>query len=61
MTTKVYNVEITTRAIKAIQSLEENIPCFVNYTEKDTERYTVVIRCREEDVAYVERVLAPYV
>ena len=49
----------------AIAEIEERIPCFteVNFwvTPDDEVMVTLVIRCREQDAAFVERMLAPFV
>ena len=49
----------------AIAEIEERIPCFTEvnfwYTTDDEVMITLVIRCREQDAAFVERMLAPFV
>ena len=49
----------------AIAEIEERIPCFTEvnfwYTPDDEVMVTLVIRCREQDAAFVERMLAPFV
>ena len=43
---------------ESLEEIKEKIPCFVYVDSKANEVY---ITCREEDAAFVERVLAPYV
>ena len=49
----------------AIAEIEERIPCFteVNFWDipDDEVMVTLVIHCREQDAAFVERMLAPFV
>lgn len=49
----------------AINVIEEGIPCFINWhpvTIGDVEDLILVeVTCREEDTAYVEKMLAPFV
>lgn len=47
--------------LMAVRRIEMTIPCFTVILDKDEDWYEVTITCREEDVAYVERELAPYV
>lgn len=49
----------------AISTIEDRIPCFTEVNFWDTTEgevmVTLVIRCREQDAAFVERILAPFV
>lgn len=49
----------------AISTIEDRIPCFteVNFwdTSEDEVMVMLTIRCREQDAAFVERMLAPFV
>ena len=46
--------------IVATWKIEQHIPCWVSKTTSG--KHTLVeVTCREEDMAYVERTLAPYV
>ena len=49
----------------AIAEIGERIPCLTEvnfwYTPDDEVRVTLLIRCREQDAAFVERMLAPFV
>ena len=51
----------STDCLMAVRRIEMTIPCFTVILDKDEDWYEVTITCREEDVAYVERELAPYV
>lgn len=62
MTTKVYYVIATEDVLNAFKTIKNTIPCFIQIVLEDNDTiYHCSIQCREEDVAYVERVLAPYV
>lgn len=49
----------------AIAEIEDRIPCFTEVNFWDTPdgevMVTLVIRCREQDAAFVEKMLAPFV
>lgn len=63
MITKVYFIENTPRANAVLDLLEKAIPCFTDrkpsVSYPDCLAYT--IQCRAEDVATVEKYLAPIV
>lgn len=42
----------------ALWKIRDEIPCYIYVDEKDN---VVYIDCREEDAAFVEKILAPYV
>ena len=48
-------------AARAIDYLANAIPCFIRETLITRDGLTVTIEARNEDLATVERVLAPYV
>ena len=50
-----------TNCLMAVRKIEMAIPCFIVILNKDEDWFEVTITCREEDIAYVERELAPYV
>ena len=46
----------------ALNEIEERIPCFVNwFFIDDSDSIYAEIECRQEDAAYVEKMLAPFV
>lgn len=45
----------------ALNEIEEHIPCFVNWFFNDGNSIYAEIECRQEDTAYVEKMLAPFV
>lgn len=62
MKTKTYSLPWeNVDCLMAIRRIEMNIPCFTLIRDTDDDWYEVTITCREEDVVYVERELAPYV
>ena len=61
MTNKTYYIENSAELDEVLEQIEETFPCFVereliemNYSEVD-------INAREEDIASIERLLAPLV
>ena len=61
MTTKCYFLENSDSAARAVDYLANAIPCFIRETLITRDGLTVTIEARNEDLATVERVLAPYV
>ena len=61
MTIKCYFLENSDSAARAVDYLANAIPCFIRETLITREGLTVTIEARNEDIATVERVLAPYV
>lgn len=61
MTEKIYYIENSLELATALLSIEILIPCFIerNFIEMDYSK--VVIIARNEDIATVERFLAPLV
>lgn len=49
------------KVVKAITKICDNIPCFIDVNTVSTNRFEFTIRCRQEDIVYVEKVLAPFV
>ena len=45
----------------ALNEIEERVPCFVNWFFNDDDSIYAEIECRQEDAAYVEKMLAPFV
>lgn len=57
MRTYCYNLDHDNDAVQgALTTIAETIPCFI--WDEDGETY---IECREEDAAYVERMIADFV
>lgn len=61
MTKKVYYIEATVSLISAIEYLENTIPCFIECEPVEMNYMEVSIICRNEDVAFVEKAVAPLV
>lgn len=51
-----YYLDMSEACRGALTGIAERIPCFI-WEENDL----IVIECREDDAAFVERILAPYV
>lgn len=49
------------KVVKAITKICDNIPCFIDANAVSINRFELTIRCRQEDIVYVEKVLAPFV
>lgn len=61
MVKKCYLLGNDEKTIAAISRLISRIPCFIDTAPVSSTRFELYIQCRAEDVACVERVLAPYV
>lgn len=62
MKTKVYLLENSTEALRACLTVEKTIPCFTSRTySSDRTYFEYEIQCREQDLPFVERTLAPHV
>ena len=61
MKTVNYIMAITAEADEAIRKLSHAIPCWVNIFPIDEDYTEIEIRCRAEDVAFVEKTLAEFV
>ena len=62
MRTKVYLINNSSDAQQACSTVEKAIPCFTSRTyAPDRTTFEYEIQCREEDLPFVERTLAPYV
>lgn len=44
-----------------VKGVFDNVPCFVDMHSVEAGVVKLVVNCREEDIAYIERELAPYV
>lgn len=63
MKTLSYFIESCAELMLALNEIIERIPCLADWYPLDEEEsYIVVtITCRQEDTAYVERMIAPFV
>lgn len=61
MTTKCYFLDNSDAAARAVDYLANLIPCFIRELLVTKEGLTVTIEARDEDLATVETILAPYV
>lgn len=63
MIEKYYYVEPCAELNLVLNTIIEMIPCFADWfpLEEDDGYIVVKISCREEDIAYVERMIAPFV
>lgn len=65
MTTLEYTITNNLVAGLALKEIEGKIPCFFDISDTDSENMedyiTVTIYCRNEDVEFVEKILAPFV
>lgn len=63
MKTLSYFIEAAAELELALNLIIEKIPCLADWYpfEDDDEHLVVTITCRQEDVAFVEKMLAPFV
>ena len=63
MKTLSYFIEAAAELDLALNLIVEKIPCLADWypMEDDGEHLVVTITCRQEDTAFVERMLAPFV
>lgn len=61
MTTKCYFLENSDSCACAIDHIIDAIPCFIRVLLFTNDGITLTIECRDADLAFVERTLAPYV
>lgn len=62
MTIKTYIVETSADLDLALNIIKETIPCFVEWKfSEDDETAELTIKCRDEDVAYTQNMLACFV
>lgn len=65
MKTVEYGIVNNLLAGMALQAIANRIPCFIHVENKDPENtqtfINIAIECREADLPFVERVLAPFV
>ena len=61
MTKKCYILMHSSAVETAIRKLSYSVPCFLDRSELCAGYFELAVTCRREDVAAVERRLAPYV
>ena len=61
MTTKCYFLENSDSCVRTIDYITNVIPCFIRELLIPNDSITLTIECRDYDLAFVERTLAPYV
>lgn len=61
MATKCYFLDNSDACARAIDYITNAIPCFIREFFIDKKNITLTIECRDADLAFVERTLAPYV
>ena len=63
MKTLSYFIEATAELDLVLNLIVERIPCLADWypMEDDGEHLVVTVTCRQEDAAYVDRMLAPLV
>ena len=62
MKTLSYFLEIAAELDLALNIIVERIPCLADYPlDEDDPHIVATSTCRQEDAAYVERMLAPFV
>lgn len=61
MINKTYYIENTTELNNALELIENTFPCFVERKYIEMDYSQIDIKAREEDIASIERVLAPLV
>ncbi len=61
MTNKTYYIENTAELDNALELIENTFPCFVERELIEMNYSQIDINAREEDIASIERVLAPLV
>ena len=61
MTEKTYYIENSIELEEALEQIEQNFPCFVDRELIEMNYSRIIINAREEDIASIERMLAPLV
>ena len=63
MITKEYMLDSRGGAYEACKEIQRTIPCFLNVIEAydEFDFFHLVIKCRQEDLPYVERTIAEFV
>lgn len=61
MTEKIYYIENSADLEEVLEQIEQVFPCFVDRELIEMDYSRVTINAREEDIASIERMLAPLV
>lgn len=61
MTNKTYYIENTNELDTTLETIKNNFPCFVEREFIEMNYSQIAINAREEDIASIERILAPLV
>lgn len=61
MIEKIYYIENSYDLSMALGEIEEKFPCFVDREYIEMNYSKVTIKARQEDIANIENILAPYV
>lgn len=59
MITKSYILDNQKKVVKAISKICDLIPCFIDAKDISPTRFEFIIKCRQEDISTVEKILAP--
>ncbi len=61
MTNKTYYIQNSTELDDVLDEIEETFPCFIDREFIEMDYSEIAINAREEDVASIERMLAPLI
>ena len=61
MTIKTYIVETSAEFDLAVNVIKETIPCFIDWKFSEDDETELTIKCRDEDVAFTQKMLACFV
>lgn len=61
MTTKILHIENSKEAFEAYEKIENTFPCWIDAIPIEMNYSEVIIRARAEDMASIEKILAPFV
>ena len=61
MRTKTYYIQNTNELDEALETIRDNFPCFINRELIEMNYSQIEINARNEDVANIEKILAPLV
>jgi len=59
MTTKTYYIQNSNKLDEALKTIEQRVPCFVNRDTIEMNYSEISISARTQDLAFIERTLAP--
>lgn len=61
MRTKTYYIQNTNELDKALETIRDNFPCYVNREFIEMNYSQIEIQSRNEDVVNIEKILAPLI